>query len=182
MPDNHARVVRDDHDLEAAEERRAARRRRPVADWGVDDVFDHMPRRRFSHTTEGPPRDRRAPARDAEAAPIPRGGAEDGRRTLRIGSDEDVPSEIAALTADRDLGGVDEAPAPPDAHPAVEPATRRTVKIDGRPGGAGFPQGPQRRRPPRRPSRLIGPRPDLLAAYAVALGLLLILIAILTAH
>src|SRR4051812_29994526 len=132
-----ARDVHDDHDLDAAEEPRtgAARRRRPVADWGVDDVFDHMPRRRFGHTADGPPRDRRPPSRDTRredaygdpvedrfddaaeqledraprpraAAPreegteIPRGGAEDGRRTIQIGSDEDVPSEIAALTAD----------------------------------------------------------------------------------
>ena len=53
------------------------------------------------------------------------------------------------------------------------------MKIGGRPEGAGFHQGPQRRRP-RGAAERIGPRPDRLAAYAVALGVLLILIAILT--
>ena len=129
MSENPPRLVRDvdddEHDLDHDEEpaRPARRRRRPVADWGVgDDMFEHMPRRRFPHTTEGPARDRRAPARD-ESTPaprrsrararrpaepdIPRGAAPDGRRTIQIGSDEDVPSEIAALTADRDLGDDD---------------------------------------------------------------------------
>ena len=56
------------------------------------------------------------------------------------------------------------------------------MKIDGRPEQVGFRQGPQRRRPPRSAHERIGARPDRLAAYAVALGLLLILIAILTSH
>jgi hypothetical protein len=56
------------------------------------------------------------------------------------------------------------------------------VKIGGRPEGAGFYQGPQRRRPPRRAHERIGHRPDRIAMYAFALGLLLILIAVLTAH
>lgn len=184
MSDNQARFTRDvNDDLDAELRPAGGRRRRPVADWGVgDDVFEHMPRRRFSHTADGPARDRRPPARAVQDEPtdtapeIPRGGAEDGRRTLQIGSEEDVPSEIAAVTADRDLGEE-----PPHARPSAEPGSRRTVKIGGRPE-AGFHQGPQRRRPPRRAAERIGPRPDRLAAYAVALGILLILIAILTAH
>jgi hypothetical protein len=70
-----------------------------------------------------------------------------------------------------------------DVPPAVEadraPAGRRTVVIRGR--GAERAWTP-RYRPPRTVGERIGPRPDRLAAWAVALGLLLILIAVLTAH
>jgi hypothetical protein len=41
---------------------------------------------------------------------------------------------------------------------------------------------PQARRPRPRPVERIGPRPDRIAAWAVALGLLLLLLAILSAH
>jgi hypothetical protein len=40
----------------------------------------------------------------------------------------------------------------------------------------------RRRRPRPRPVQRIGPRPDRIAAWAVALGLLLLLLAILSAH
>jgi hypothetical protein len=39
-----------------------------------------------------------------------------------------------------------------------------------------------RTRPPRTAVERIGPRPDRIVAYSVALGMLLILIAILTSH
>ena len=39
-----------------------------------------------------------------------------------------------------------------------------------------------RRRPRPRPAELVGPRPDRIASWAVALGLLLLLAAILSAH
>ena len=61
---------------------------------------------------------------------------------------------------------------------------RRTIKIEGRPGGAqraaGFHQGPQRLRPGRSVGERMSARPDRLAAWAFALGLLLILIAVLS--
>jgi hypothetical protein len=216
MSDHQARFSRDDvYDHEHEEPRPGGRRRRPVADWGVgDDVFDHMPRNRFSRAAEGPPRDRRfsserrrgaddevtteereygirsqlrerddeadppfererAEAPDPQAAEVPRGGV-DGRRTIPVGKPEDVPSEIAAVTADRDLGEV-EAPAAPE---------RRTVKIGGRPEGsleAARYQRDRSRRPPRTAQERIGTRPDRLAMWAVALGILLILIAVLSA-
>src|SRR3954463_15321768 len=165
MSDHQSRTASDDLYDHEREEPRSGRRRRPVADWGVgDDMFEHMPRNRFSRVAEGPPRDRRfsraaeadrqeadrqeadrqeadaearewdeVPARDdsqrevaeepirwtgphrddadedetprrsAAAAPqegVPRGRVEDGRRTIVIGKPEDVPSEIAAITAD----------------------------------------------------------------------------------
>jgi len=214
MSEQQARTSREDvYDHEQNEPRPGGRRRRPVADWGVgDDVFDHMPRNRFSRAAEGPSRsDRRfrpaaddaprdaapaedrvygeaAPARDAEdrapveAADVPRGRVEDGRKTLKIGKPEDIPSEIEAVTADRDLGEVDVPEAPELRSPP--PAERRTVKIGGRPEGsleaARF-QRDRARRPPRTTHERIGARPDRLAMWAVALGILLILIAVLTA-
>ena len=54
---------------------------------------------------------------------------------------------------------------------------RRTVKIGGRP--AEFHSAPVRRRAVH---ERVGPRPDRIAAWAFALGLLLILIAIATAN
>ena len=67
MSEPQARVARDDVYDHEDQEPRSGRRRRPVADWGVgDDVFEHMPRGRFSRASEGPPRERRFASRDAE--------------------------------------------------------------------------------------------------------------------
>jgi hypothetical protein len=256
MSENNARLERDLYDHEHDEPRSTGgRRRRPVADWGVgDDVFEHMPRNRFSRAADGPPRERRfapraetaerrpaaeadvddraeaegrdrpeadgrdraevdgrnrraeAEARDraeddgrdradgrteidgpdAERRPpaggVPRGRVDDGRRTIRIGRPEDVPSEIAAITADRDI---DDEPIP-EPHPAADaeappaPGERRTIRIGGRPEGSLEATRAQRRRPPRTAHERVGARPDRLAAWAVALGVLLILIAILS--
>ena len=144
MSDHHARSARDDVYDHEHEEPRSGRRRRPVADWGVgEDVFEQMPRNRFSRAADAPARERRFAREDgerplravedgeagggapsAEPAPeVPRGGVDDGRRTLRIGKDEDVPSEIAAITADRDINADEvaarrrKAPACPSAAP-----------------------------------------------------------------
>ena len=57
---------------------------------------------------------------------------------------------------------------------------RRTVKIGGRP--AEFYPAPGRRRPSQAMHERVGPRPDRIAAWAFALGILLILIAIATAN
>jgi len=247
MPENQARLERDLYDHEHDEPRMSGgRRRRPVADWGVgDDVFDHMPRNRFSRVAEAP-RERRftshaeaaehgavaepdhaqaAAAGSADAEPderaiagvdeygvgveraepeaaagedpddtsdpydtpprrtaprregaVPRGRVEDGRRTIVIGRPEDVPSEIAAITADRDI---EDEPPPP--RQATAPGERRTIRIGGRPEGSLEATRAQRRRPPRTAHERIGARPDRVAAYAVALGLLLILIAVVSA-
>lgn len=188
------------------DEPRPGRRRRQAADWGVgEEIFDHMPSRRFAR-------------RGAEHL-IPRGRVEDGRRTIvierdepapaapppeEVGQDEAFASRDEALRARRAhdaLWGGDEPFAPPPAAKAapriteldltadeLSPRTagvarggvegRRTVKIGGRPGEHRRPS--ERRRPPRTVSERLGPRPDRIAAWACALGFLLILIAILT--
>jgi hypothetical protein len=239
MSEHQARFARDVYDHEH-DEPRPFGRRRAVADWDVgEELFDHLPRRRFTRGSDGRPRERRPAGRPDRTAPreIPRGGADDGRRTIAIDKPEDVPSEIAALTADRDLGGVDDltpanaaiagadelgptgragdlAPAgrvddlaptgrADDLAPAwraddlaatgrgdqprrgAGPPQRRTVTISGRPEGARraprAATGPQRLQPPRTVAERMGARPERLAAWAFALGLLLILIAVITA-
>jgi len=208
MSDHHARSARDDVYDHEHEEPRPARRRRPVADWGVgDDVFEQMPRNRFPRAADAPPRERRfaredgehrpreedrrlravedapgaeAPEREEPQAEVPRGRVEDGRRTIQIGKEEDMPSEIAAIAADRDIHT--EELAVPDKGQGVP--ERRTVKIGGRPEGsleASRYQRDRARRPPRTAGERIGHRPDRIAMWAFALGLLLIVIAILTA-
>jgi hypothetical protein len=205
MSDHHARSARDDvydHEQER-EDARSVRRRRPVAEWGVgEDAFEQMPRNRFSRTGETPSRERRFAREDAERhlravegeageaearegedaeSDVPRGRVDDGRRTIRIGRDEDVPSEIAAITADRDIDT--EEVAVPVSEPEAAPE-RRTVKIAGRPEGsleAARYQRDRARRPRRTAHERVGHRPDRIAMWAFALGLVLILIAILTA-
>ncbi len=226
MPEHEARA-RAVYDHDEDEPRPAGRRRRQVADWGVnEELFDGMPGRRF---------DRRG-----DEHRIPRGGAEDGRRTIVITQsepvaapieavDEEFASREAALRAREEHDAVwagDEPFAPPRAavreyvgEPSVEvdegPAAfeddrerednrereyeregerherraesvvrggvegRRTVKIGGRPGEFQSPSA--RRRPARTVHERVGPRPDRIAAWACALGLLLIIIAIATA-
>jgi hypothetical protein len=198
MSDHHARSARDDVYDHEHEEPRSGRRRRPVADWGVgEDAFEQMPRNRFPRTADGPARERRFAREDAKRRPagepesteaatageeLPRGGVTDGRRTVRIDKPDDLPSEIAAITADRDLDGVEHVEPLRPLEPVVP--ERRTVKIGGRPEGsleAARYQRDRARRPPRTAHERIGARPDRLAMWAVALGLLLILIAVLTA-
>ena len=213
-PEGPARAV---YDHTEEEPRPSGRRRRQVADWGVgEELFDGMPGRRFER-------------RGADHT-IPRGGADDGRRTIVITEDEvrieaetpagdEFTSRDDALEARRQHDAVwagDEPFADPrqaedplaaGEQPVDEAAAaraeerarfataaaeleadrivrggvegRRTVKIGGRP--AEFHSTPARRRPSRTVHERLGPRPDRIAAWAFALGLLLILIAVATA-
>jgi hypothetical protein len=73
--------------------RPSGRRRRPAADWGVgEEIFDRLPSRRF--------------VRDSHR-PIPRGGADDGRRTIVItgaphADDEEADPALAEEFASRE--------------------------------------------------------------------------------
>jgi hypothetical protein len=197
-PEGPARAV---YDHTEEEPRPAGRRRRQVADWGVgEELFDGMPGRRFE--------------RRGEDHRIPRGGADDGRRTIVIADDvaphaappevldEEFASREEALRARAEHDTVwagdepfaDEADEPDEPKDLAAPLApeghrlsdgvvrggvegRRTVKIGGRP--AEFHSAP--RRPARAVHERVGPRPDRIAAWAFALGLLLIIIAIATA-
>ena len=194
------------YDHTEEESRPAGRRRRQVADWGVgEELFDGMPGRRFE--------------RRGEDHRIPRGGADDGRRTIVIADDE-APAAAPPEVLDEEFASREEAlraraehdtvwagdePFADEADEPGEPPLaevrdlaaplaleghrpadgvvrggvegRRTVKIGGRP--AEFHSAP--RRPARAVHERVGPRPDRIAAWACALGLLLIIIAIATA-
>ena len=207
MQEHEARVrAVYDHEVE---EPRAARRRRQVADWGVgEDVFDRMPSRRFSRGAERP-HVRRSPEAATDprghrveppAAREPRFAAEPDAATDELWVDsasaertapsarpaspqaaeaeshaKDVPADAVprGRTDDGRRTIVIGEPRDDDAPVAVE--GRRTIVIGGHGASAA------RRRPPRSGAERVGPRPDRIVAYAVALGVLLILIAILSA-
>jgi len=120
-------------------------RRRPAPDWGGDELFDAVPRRRFARTQRDAPAVAELPAPEpAELeAPAP------ARRQRLMAEDELVAS------------------APP---------ARRTVTITGHPGRSASLERPR----PRTVEQRIHARPDRLAAWAFALSVLLIVIALAT--
>ena len=96
MSDHHARSARDDVYDHEHEEPRPARRRRPVADWGVgDDVFEQMPRNRFPRAADAPPRERRFAREDGEHRP-----REEDRRLRAV---EDAPGAEAPEREDLEV-------------------------------------------------------------------------------
>ena len=116
--------------------------RRHVVDWGADDLFTRMPRRRTVHTPP-PPRTRRPAPLD----PVHRSGTEPAGRFERL--DGEAPSAGDVLSSGRRL-----APSEPDDRTDVDPpsgrrfaaaerrdptpgarsAPRRTASTDGEPG------------------------------------------------
>jgi hypothetical protein len=136
------------------------------------------PRRRF--TRNGEPVRRDTHARDAHAREH-RAESE----SLPAGPEPEVRAEAAPAAAATD-GLTPAASAPPAPEPGATPAPptshggiegRRTIVI-GRTDAAA---ATRRSRPPRTAGERLGHRPDRIAAWAVALGLLLIVIAFATA-
>jgi hypothetical protein len=178
------------------EQEPARTRERQAPDWGGDDLFTSTPRRRrFDHA--------RSRQRDTGEHPLPRrtSGAATRERPatgisrLDLGTLSDLMAPVeepaatpvepapAPVAPPAEAALVDPAPAdhaepaPPARTEEPPPAGRRTVTITGHPGDS-----PARRRPaPSLDERLVGSRPERIAAYAFGMGLLLILIAILTA-
>ena len=196
MPENEA-PIRAFYDHEIDEPRATGRRRRQVADWCVgEEVFDRLPSRRFARSErrgedarehhrapraedapprrDEPTRPRRGPADDwlAEVSPRPAEPAE-STRTIVIGGA--VEDEIAPRIAADEQAPLATVPAERQVDAAERP--RRTIVIGGHPDKL---PAPRPRRPPRTALERVGTSPDRLAAYAVGLGLLLILIAVLT--
>jgi hypothetical protein len=83
-----------------------------------------------------------------------------------------VPGESRTIVL-----GADGAPEPAREVEAGVSPQRRTVKISGHPERL---MVPRTQRPPRTAVERIGASPDRIVAYAVALGFLLVLIAVLT--
>jgi hypothetical protein len=170
-----------------------------VADWGGDELFTRMPRPR---RVDDAPAPRFRPSLIVLDAPAERRRAQPGaewRGERDRRRPERSAAEAARERAER-LGielvgaaGSFDAPALPD--PALaEPkhvgdgwdrsGSRPMKVITGRPDDAPrpLPMTPAaRRRAPRTPAEFVGPRPERIMAWAFALGLLLILIAITTA-
>jgi hypothetical protein len=157
MPEHEVGGDRAVYDYETEDPRLAGRRRRTVADWGVgEEMFEHMPRRRFARTPE-PPR-RAAHVREHTAATAM----------------EPAPAPAPAPAASPRTA----LPARPAAR-IEAPDGRRTIVIGQRSRETVVTRRPAR---PRTAADRLGHRPDRIAMWAFAMGLLLILIAILSAH
>jgi len=177
MPEHMTRDQRVLYDHESAE----APRRRPADDWGIDESFPRVRGRRFARAQEGPARSRRRPVEDwgadqaFEPVQPPKLDAEADTDAL-----EAVAQAAGAPTVEFVAAEVVDTPAP-----KVETDGRRTIRINGRPGElseiAPFTSAARRRRPPRTVEERLAGDPTRIIAWAFALGILLILIAILTA-
>jgi hypothetical protein len=178
MPDHVTRDQRVLYDHESD-----APRRRQADDWGIDESFPRVRGRRFARegrAHEGPARRRRRPVEDW-------GADEAFGDALRAAEPEptDEPdlatAAVAAGAPTEELAEVVDAPGPRE----VVADGRRTIRINGRPGElseiAPFTSTARRRRPaPTVEERLAGD-PTRIIAWAFLLGMLLILIAVLTA-
>jgi hypothetical protein len=162
---------------------------REVADWTDlrdDDAWGDAPRtRRFAPASDdGARRDEPAGRATADAPVRRRPADEPPRRERRPAADwlaEVTPRPAPDPELDEDggrtivLGGAVEDELAPPAEQTPKP--RRTIVIAGHPDKL---PAPRPRRPPRTAVERLGSSPDRIMAYAVALGLLLILIAVLT--
>jgi hypothetical protein len=173
-----------------------------IADWGGDELFTRMPRPRRVDDAPAPrfrpslivldqPEERRQAPPGAEWT-----GENDRRRTSRtpVEAVHERAERLGIEVVDADEPGFVERALLPDTAGLAEPlhvgdgwdrsGERPKKVITGRPDAAvrPLPMTPaERRRAPRTPAEFIGPRPERIMAWAFALGLLLILIAIPTA-
>jgi hypothetical protein len=100
-----------------------------------------------------------------------------GSRTIELTMADDVVLAEAPADVAHELAHLSAADDPFASPPP--PAGRRTVQIKGRPTHLGIPSMAQRHRG-RTASDRVGPRPDRIALWAVALGAILILLAAMT--
>jgi len=167
MPEHTTREQRVLYDHETPE----APRRRVADDWGIDESFPRVRGRRFARTHEGPPRARRRPVEDW--------GADEAFEPRVERDPEDLVAAAESARAQTEEFGSIDAP-----ERGVVNEGRRTIRINGRPGElseiAPFTSAARRRRPPRTVEERLAGDPTRIIAWAFALGILLILIAILT--
>jgi hypothetical protein len=207
MPEHEARG-RPVYDHTNDDPRTSARRRRPAADWGVgEEIFDCLPGRRFARDDHprgraedgrrtiviGEPDDEPPPVADREsgelASPDEYASREEALQAYAEhdavwGGDEPFADgeDRPDLRDEPFAAGDDRANTPGEQPLRGGQPGRRTVKIGGRPGEFAPLDRPARRRPPKTVGERVGPRPDRVAMWAVALGLVLILIAVATAQ
>jgi hypothetical protein len=160
--------------------------RRPADDWLGEDI-DFVPRRRMTRAAPAEDRVRAARDRAGDGVEHPLHGVfvptaaeptPTSSRTIELTMADDVV--IAETSADvahelAHLSAADD----PFASPPPPAGARRTVQIKGRPTNFGMPSSAQRHRG-RTASDRVGPRPDRIALWAVALGAILILLAAMT--
>ena len=146
--------------------------RRQVDDWGIDESFPRVRGRRFARAHEGPPRSRRRRVEDW--------GVDQAFEPAVAPDPDELVTAAEAARAHTVEMEVVELPAP-----EVVTEGRRTIRIHGRPGEvseiAPFTSTARRRRPPPTVEERLAGDPTRIIAWAFLLGLLLILIAILTA-
>ena len=163
---------------------------RVAADWGADEVFASVPRRRIRGDQHGA-----AAARRTAVAPRRVSGPvadADGEAAERAAWLAEVEAELLAAEAPAvAVSSPAEVPQPEELTEGVafeapaawaepsEPAGRRTVTITGNPGAVATtrPLVTDRRRPPRSVDERIGGRPDRIAGWSFGMGLLLIVVA-----
>jgi hypothetical protein len=179
MPDHMTRDERVVYDHESER----APRRRQADDWGIDTSFPRVRGRRFARgysSSPAPARSRRRPVEDwsEPGEPVDEWG-EPGGPEVEWGLGVDEPGAPEAVALEEPAVEVLDTP-----EPSVQADGRRTIRIYGRPGelseAAPF-VSTARRRPPRTVEERLAGDPTRIIAWGFALGVLLILIAILTA-
>ena len=165
-----------DHEQETARERE-----RHAPDWGGDELFSSSPRRRFArgahHALPRTGREGVEWRRPALAAPAPVERAPRRGAALTAPPADERAARVAALEA---LENYDR----PELDDGFErsPSGRRTVTVTGHPDRRARSLAAGPRRPSPTVDQRLAHRPDRIAALAFGLGMLLILVAILTAH
>ena len=153
MPEHSTRDQRDLYD----HEHEAGPRRRQADDWGIDTSFPRVRGRRFSRAQGATSRSRLHPVVD------------------------EAPALVEATVEDEAADFVE---APGEASVFVESGERRTIRINGRPDElseiAPFVSSAARHRPPRSVEERLAGDPTRIIAWAFALGMMLILIAVVT--
>ena len=173
MPEDLTRKTRVLYDHESSE----APRRRVADDWGIDEDFPRVRGRRFSRSHEGPPRSRRRRVEDW--------GADQAFEPSVSHDPEDLIRAAESARGQTEEFAAPEIEVVDTPEPEVVHEGRRTIRINGRPGElseiAPFTSAARRRRPPRTVEERLAGDPTRIIAWAFALGIFLILIAILTA-
>jgi hypothetical protein len=187
-------------DVQQEREDLAGPGRRPADDWLGEDI-DFVPRRRMTRatTTAAPIEGRLAPSTTADDDVVASRGAADPLHGVFVPAAPHAPVREAVATSRTIELSTAEGPVEatmahelahlsaaddPFATPPPPAGTRRTVQIKGRPtesrlSAIAAGSRAQRHRG-RTTSDRVGPRPDRIALWAVALGAILILLAAMT--
>ena len=158
--------------------RRTRGRERPAPDWGGDELFSSTPRRRRRAHDLGERHLSLVPAHDDWAPPRAWSDHDAATAVLDLPVPEDKPVDLSVADAPAAVEAASSSVEAVEFREMPAPAGRRTVTVTGHPEA----RITRTRRPAPTVDQRIGHRPDRIAMWAFALGMLLILIAILTAN